>query len=161
MNIGLNLTNQKISTSTYFQNVKPQYFIDDDAQWKLLECDSWDDGKLLEEQGDKVLGLLGGEGRKFFRRFPLMPPAWFCCEKQEDGRTLCFGLSVGLGDRDRGDMELGECSGELARGGDGIERGLSRILYWRFVRKYSEDIIVPASLSWQLGEMRSDSLPPI
>lgn len=104
---------------------------------EIVRCDSWDDGKLLEEHGDKVLGLLGGEGRKFFKRFPLILAPWFGWEKHEDGRTLCFGLSWGLGESDLGDMELGECSGELARGGDGIERGLNRILYWRFVWKYS------------------------
>ena len=29
-----------------------------------------------------------------------------------------------MGDRDRGDMEFGECSGEFIRGGEGIESGL-------------------------------------
>ena len=31
---------------------------------------------------------------------------------------MCFGLSCGFGESDLGDIELGECSGELARGGD-------------------------------------------
>ena len=37
---------------------------------------------------------------------------------------LCLGLVVGLGERDLGDSELGECRGEEASGGDGMERGL-------------------------------------
>ena len=37
---------------------------------------------------------------------------------------LCLGLLVGLGDRERGDIELGEWWGEEARGGEGMERGL-------------------------------------
>ena len=37
---------------------------------------------------------------------------------------LCFGLSCVLGERDLGDIELGEWSGELAIGGEGMERGL-------------------------------------
>ena len=37
---------------------------------------------------------------------------------------MCFGLSCGFGESDLGDIELGECSGELASGGDGIESGL-------------------------------------
>ena len=41
---------------------------------------------------------------------------------------LCFGLSCVLGERDLGDMELGEWSGELAIGGEGMERGLGVIL---------------------------------
>ena len=37
---------------------------------------------------------------------------------------LCFGLSCVLGDRDLGDMELGEWSGEAAIGGEGMDSGL-------------------------------------
>ena len=37
---------------------------------------------------------------------------------------LCLGLLVGLGERDLGDIELGEWWGEEARGGEGMERGL-------------------------------------
>ena len=36
---------------------------------------------------------------------------------------LCFGLSCEFGERDRGDMELGEWSGEAAMGGEGIDSG--------------------------------------
>ena len=35
---------------------------------------------------------------------------------------MCFGLCWGFGDKDLGDIEFGECSGELIRGGDGIEK---------------------------------------
>ena len=37
---------------------------------------------------------------------------------------LCLGLVWGLGDRDRGDIELGECWGDLSRGGEGMDSGL-------------------------------------
>ena len=119
------------STNQYWnESNKPENSLFDWCR-KLL-CDAWDEGKLFEEQGERVLGLLGGEGRKFLRR--LFLPGWFWGVKQDDGRTLCFGLSWGLGDRDLGDMELGECWGELASGGDGIERGLIQdiilMLWW-------------------------------
>ena len=39
---------------------------------------------------------------------------------------LCLGLVWVWGERDRGDIELGECWGELIRGGEGIESGLRR-----------------------------------
>ena len=37
----------------------------------IKSCDACEDGKLFEEQGDKVLGLLGGEGNEFFSKLPI------------------------------------------------------------------------------------------
>lgn len=34
----------------------------------------WEEGRLLEEQGDKVLGLEGGEGKEFLRPPPPLSP---------------------------------------------------------------------------------------
>ena len=41
---------------------------------------------------------------------------------------LCLGELVGLGERERGERELGEWRGEEASGGEGMERGLGETL---------------------------------
>ena len=63
----------------------------------------------MEEQGERVLGLLAGLAGKSVKPDTALPAftALMCVLKQEEGRTLCLGL-FWWGERERGEREPGE-----------------------------------------------------